>query len=88
MLADLMRQTKDMYGVFYIRITRKVVDKVFEDGLTFEIGKAVELRDGSDATLITSGYRTTDTIKAAEILAKEGISAKVLNMFTWEAARR
>ena len=84
MLADLMRQTKDMYGVFYIRITRKVVDKVFEDGSTFEIGKAVELRDGSDVTLITSGYCTTDTIKAAEILAKEGISAKVLNMFTWK----
>lgn len=81
-LADLMRQTKDMYGVFYIRITRKVADKIFEDGSTFEIGKAATLRDGSDITLITSGFCTSDTLKAADILAKEGISCRVLNMFT------
>lgn len=84
MLADLMRQTTDMHGVFYIRITRKVTDKIFEDGSTFEIGKAVNLRDGNDLTLITSGFSTSDTLKAADILAKEGISAKVLNMFTWK----
>ncbi len=83
-LADLMRQTKDMYGVFYIRITRKVADKIFEDGSTFEIGKAATLRDGSDITLITSGFCTSDTLKAADILAKEGISCRVLNMFTWK----
>lgn len=83
-LADLMRQTKDMYGVFYLRITRKVADKIFEDGSTFEIGKACELRDGSDVTLITSGICTADSLKAADILAKEGISCKVLNMFTWK----
>ena len=84
MLADLMRQTKDMHGVFYIRITRKVTDRVFEDGSTFTIGKAVTLREGTDVTLITSGYCTTDTMKAAEYLAEEGISARVLNVFTWK----
>ncbi len=88
MLADIMRQTKDMYGVFYIRITRKVTDKIFEDGSTFEIGKAVSLREGTDITLITSGYSTSDTLKAADLLAKEGISASVLNMFTWKPIDR
>lgn len=84
MLADLMRQTKDLYGVYYIRITRKVTDRIFEGGSTFEIGKAATLRDGSDITLITSGYCTSDTLKAAELLAEQGISARVLNMFTWK----
>lgn len=84
MLADLMRQTKDMYGVFYIRITRKVTDRIFAEGSTFEIGKAATLRDGSDVTLITSGYCTSDTLKAADLLAQEGISARVLNVFTWK----
>lgn len=84
MLADLMRQTKDMYGVYYIRITRKVTDRIFEESSTFEIGKAATLRDGSDVTLITSGYCTSDTLKAADVLAEQGISARVLNMFTWK----
>lgn len=84
MLADLMRQTKDLYGVYYIRITRKVTDRIFEEGSTFEIGKAVTLREGSDITLITSGYCTSDTLKAADLLQAEGISARVLNMFTWK----
>ena len=39
MLADLMRQTKDLHGVYYIRITRKVTDRIFEEGSTFEIAK-------------------------------------------------
>lgn len=84
MLADLMRQTKDMYGVFYFRTTRKVTDQIFEEGSTFEIGKAALLREGSDVTLITSGYCTPDTMAAADALAEEGISARVLNIFTWK----
>jgi len=84
MLADLMRQTKDMYGVFYFRTTRKVTDQIFEEGSTFEIGKAVTLREGTDLTLITSGYCVSDTLAAAEALAAEGISARVLNIFTWK----
>lgn len=82
MLADLMRQTKDLHGVYYIRITRKVTDRIFEEGSTFTIGKAAELRDGSDVTLVCSGYSTSDTLRAAGLLANEGISAKVLNIFT------
>lgn len=84
MLADLMRQTKDKHGVFYIRITRKVTDRIFEENSTFEIGKAATLRDGSDVTLITSGFCTSDTLKAADLLATQGISTRVLNMFTWK----
>ena len=88
MLADLMRQTKDMYGVFYFRTTRKVVDKIFEEGSTFEIGKAVLLREGTDITIITSGFCTSDALAAADVLAKEGISAQVLNVFTWKPIDR
>lgn len=84
MLADLMRQTKDMHGVFYIRITRKVTERIFTEDSVFTIGKAATLRTGHDVTLITSGYCTADTLKAAQILAAEGISAHVLNMFTWK----
>lgn len=82
MLADLLRQTKDRYGVFYIRLSRKVADKIFTDGSTFMIGRAAYLRDGSDVTIFASGICVADALKAADILADAGIRAAVSNMFT------
>ncbi|MCD7898057.1 MAG: hypothetical protein LUG50_15515 [Planctomycetaceae bacterium] len=82
MLADILRQTKDRYGVFYIRLSRKIADKIYQDGSTFEIGKAAKLRNGTDVTIFTSGISVADALKAADILAGNGISAAVSNMFT------
>ncbi|WNX85492.1 transketolase C-terminal domain-containing protein [Agathobaculum sp. NTUH-O15-33] len=82
MLADLMRQTKDRYGVFYIRLSRKKAEKIYEDGSTFEIGKAVKLRDGNDVMLFATGIAVADALRASDLLAKEKISAGVSNMFT------
>lgn len=82
MLADLLRQTKDKYGVFYIRLSRKKSEKIYADGATFEIGKAVKLRDGKDVTIFATGICVADALRAADMLAQEGISAGVSNMFT------
>ncbi|MDO6355661.1 transketolase family protein [Caloramator sp. CAR-1] len=82
MLKDLIRQTINRYGVFYIRLLRKNAIKIFEDGSTFEIGKAVKLKDGRDVTIISTGILVNEALKAAEELEKEGISARVLNIFT------
>jgi len=82
MLADIMRQTKERYGVFYIRLSRKKAERIYEEGSTFEIGKAVTLRCGSDVTLMATGIMTAEAMRAADLLAKEGISARVLNVFT------
>lgn len=82
MLRELLLQTKDRYGVFYIRLSRKKSERVYEPGSTFEIGKAVEVRPGRNVTLIASGICVADCIRAAGLLAEEGISARVLNIFT------
>lgn len=82
MLKDLIKQTSDLYGVFYIRLLRKNAVKVYEEGSTFEIGKAVELREGSDVTIIATGIMVDEALKAAEELKNDGISARVLNIFT------
>ncbi|MDO4942820.1 MAG: transketolase C-terminal domain-containing protein [Lachnospiraceae bacterium] len=82
MLADVLRKAKDTYGVFYIRLSRKVADKIYKDGSTFEIGKAAKVRKGKDATIIATGICVAEAIKAAELLEKEGIHAAVVNMFT------
>jgi len=70
------------YGMFYIRLFRTNAVKIYEEGSKFEFGKAVMLRDGQDVTLIASGMEVAEALKAAEILEQDGISARVLDMFT------
>jgi transketolase len=55
---------------------------------TFEVGKAVTLREGSDVTIIAVGPTLPDAVKAAEMLAARNVSARVLNMHTVKPADR
>jgi transketolase len=82
MLKDLMKQTSKLQGLFYIRLLRKNAIKVYEEGSTFEIGKGVTLKEGNDVTLIATGIMVDDALKAAEMLEKVGVSARVVNIFT------
>ncbi len=72
MLRSVMRQMKENYGMFYMRLVRKTCMKIYEEGSEFEIGKAVVLRDGRDASVIASGYCVAQALKAAEELEREG----------------
>lgn len=82
MLKDIIKQLVDLKGMFYIRLLRKNAIGIFAEGSNFEIGKAVEISDGNDVTLISNGIMTYEAIKATKILKNKGISAKHLNMFT------
>ena len=82
-LKDVVAQTIDRFGVFYIRLLRKNATKIYQEGSKFEIGKAVQIRDGKDATIISLGAITIpESLKAADMLAEKGISVRVLDMFT------
>ncbi|HHX37687.1 MAG TPA: transketolase family protein [Clostridiaceae bacterium] len=82
MLADLMRQVKDLYGVYYIRISRKIAERIFQEGSQFNIGKAASLVKGSDATIFATGIGVADALRAREVLKEEGYDVAVQNMFT------
>ena len=82
MLTSLVQQTADMYGVFYIRLLRKNAIKIYKDGSTFEIGKGITLKEGHDVTIIASGIMVDDSLTAAQELEKQGVSARVVNIFT------
>lgn len=82
MLKDIIRQTATLYGMFYIRLIRKAAVQVYEEGSTFEIGKAVTLREGTDLTIMANGILVPEALKAHEILKEQGISARVVNPFT------
>lgn len=83
-LKNLMPQIADQYGMMYMRLVRKGVRKVYEEGSTFEIGKAAKLTEGNDVTIIASGFCVAEALDAADKLKAEGINARVLNMFTWK----
>ena len=88
MLEDLMPQIAAQYGMVYMRLVRKEVQQVYERGSQFIIGKAVHVREGSDATIIASGFCVAEAIRAAALLAQEGISVRILDMFTWKPLDR
>ncbi len=69
-------------GPVFLRLSRVGVPDLLPEGHVFEVGKANVLRDGTDVTLIANGTLTHRMVKAAEILAKDGIKARVLNMAT------
>ena len=81
-LKSLVRQAMADERSAYIRISRKLSRVVYHEGATFEIGKANTVREGSDLTIIANDLMVAWSMDAAEELAKEGISAKVLDMHT------
>src|SRR5207237_5283420 len=69
-------------GPMFIRISRLPVPVVHPADYHFEIGKGALLRDGDDVMLIANGVLVCQALAAAELLAQEGIDARVLNMST------
>jgi transketolase len=53
-----------------------------DEDTPFEIGKAVLMRGGTDVTLVNTGHLLGETMKAADLLAEQGVSAEVLHMHT------
>ena len=84
MMRWLIGQLTQEYGVYYIRMVRKEAASVYEEGSTFEIGKGNILQGGDDVTLFASGIMVEEAMKAATLLRSEGISARVVDMFTWK----
>jgi transketolase len=67
----------------YIRLTGAVgFPVVYEDDYDFQIGKAVEIRSGTDVSIVATGSMVYESLEAAKILQEEGISVSVLNMHT------
>lgn len=81
MLKDLLYRMVELKGMFYMRLLRKFPVRIYESGSSFDIGKGIVLREGSEVTIISSGILVDESLKAAESLGKKGVSARVVNMF-------
>jgi transketolase len=70
-------------GPVYIRLGRYAVPVIYDEAdYKFELDKSITLRDGKDVAIIASGVLVSEALKAYDILSKEGISARVIDMHT------
>ena len=72
----------DYDGPVYMRLGRADMPVLFDEDVTFEIGKAKKLRSGTDVTLIGTGQMVSLCMDAAEMLEQAGVSAEVINVST------
>ncbi|MDO4273711.1 MAG: transketolase C-terminal domain-containing protein [Eubacteriales bacterium] len=70
------------YGVMYLRFPRKGNTEYYDDTQEFTIGKGVTVKEGTDVTVIASGIEVEEALAAAKELGEEGVSVRVVDMFT------
>ena len=69
-------------GPVYLRFGRLAVPVINDDNYKFELGKGINLVDGTDVTIVATGLMVERALQAADILKEEGISARVINIHT------
>lgn len=69
-------------GPVYIRLARVATPVIYDENQKFEIGKMVQIGDGTDATIFATGDEVAETLKAKEELEKENINIRVVDVHT------
>ena len=72
----------DYEGPVYLRFGRPAVPVFMPEDQVFEIGKAIQLQEGSDVTIVATGHLVWEALEAAKVLNEKGISAEVINIHT------
>jgi transketolase len=81
-MGRLMPQTVDYRGPIYIRLGKGNEPILTTDEIPFQIGKAIPMREGTDALIITTGVTLKAALDAATTLSKQGLEAAVLHVHT------
>lgn len=81
-VSNLTKIMSQQYGPFYMRLARSKTPVVHSDSQEFQIGKGITLRDGSDCTIAACGITVKMALDAAEKLQHDGISCRVLDLFS------
>jgi transketolase len=69
-------------GPVYVRLFRKELPTVFEEGYEFDLFKADTIKEGKGLSIFVTGFLTKDVIEASKLLAEEGIDAEIINVHT------
>lgn len=82
MMYDVIKKAAYLDGLTYIRTPRKSCKALYAEGSDFTIGKGIVVKDGTDVTIIACGIMVAESLEAAKLLEKNGVSAAVIDMFT------
>lgn len=77
-----VKEISKINGPVYLRLSRLATPVIYEENQKFEIGKAVQIGEGTDATVFATGDVVCEAIKAKEELEKQGIFVRVVDMHT------
>lgn len=69
-------------GPVYLRLARIATPVIYDENQKFEIGKGIQIGDGTDATIFATGVTVAEALKAQEILKKRGINVRVVDIHT------
>ena len=77
-----IEEASKIKGPVYVRLSRLATPIIYEENEKFELGKAVQIGEGTDATIIATGVTVSEAIKAKEELETKGINVRVLDIHT------
>lgn len=77
-----VREISKINGPVYLRLCRLATPVIYDASSKFEIGKAVQIGEGTDATIFATGVTVSEAIKAKEILKEKGINVRVVDVHT------
>lgn len=81
-MTALVHAAAEHVGPVFIRAGRAKAAVIYKPDQKFQIGKGIQLVDGNDVTIIATGLLVAEAIRASEILAGEGVSARVVDLHT------
>jgi len=81
-IGKVIKASIDHKGPIYIRIGRSGEPIIYQEDYRYEIGKSITVKEGRDITLIACGVMVSFSLFAAQMLQKDGISARVIDMHT------
>ena len=77
-----VKEISKINGPVYLRLCRLATPIIYEEGTKFEIGKAYQFGNGTDATVIATGITVSEALKAQQILKEKGVNIRVIDMHT------
>ena len=78
----LIKEISKIDGPCYVRLCRLATPIIYNENQTFELGKMVQIGEGTDATVFATGVTVSEAIKAKEELEKQGINIRVIDVHT------
>lgn len=77
-----VKEISKINGPVYLRLSRLATPIIYDENQEFEIGKAVQIGEGTDATIFATGVTVSEALKAQEMLKQNGINIRVVDIHT------